>query len=583
MTHNYLHITHNGNRTCLHYSTEKIEGSGRAYKTLKTIAEATEIEGDSITAATQVMKWYENRRTCFSDIRDFFAHVICLTTEYDKIQVLFNTIKKKQPEKAKINLDDLFQNIIKGKASISSVNYKLNDTEKQQLSNRLFYHYIITKDVEKAYSFLLDEQSPKFLEPSLEATSEIHSLSQELSTIVRKDSIVREDKEIIEIMFLYYCHKENFSAAYNLYCLTQLKKFNNQKLSLDFILLGEKVLQKRDGSIFDLEFMRRLIKTEQHYQLHIEYRFSQGCSFEYPKGEVDRSLYFKLLKKYLGERLEQIQNVRSLIDLFNRFADELKESDQGEYRIFANSLKKFDREPALVQAPAPETKANASETSFDICLSFDRLDGAEKLLRNKLVGENKRIELLEKYFYKGDVERIEFHYSQLSDGAKALYKERFELYLNECASNFVKTTDVLGTINKFESSPRLYNRILQIFFNENLKDGKYLIKNPRPDSGVNIVMYYGALHDFLLENLDRLTDSASVETLSKQFGTLGEILRQKHEHPLYPIYTLGNSQHRQSLLDLNPDLASYLEIVKRKDEFLSLSEQLKKKINNNCG
>mgnify|MGYP000691630667 CR=1 FL=1 len=576
MTHNYLHIIHNDSRTCLHYSTEKIEGSGRAYKTLKAIAEATEIEGDSITAATQVMKWYEERRTFFSSIRDFFAHVICLTTEYDKIQVLFNTIKKKQPEKSKIVLDDLFQNIVKGKASISSVSYKLNDTEKQQLSNRLFYHYIITKDVDKAYSFLLDEQSPKLLEPSLEAASAIHSLSQDLATLISKDSFVPADKVLIEIMFLYYCHKENFSAAYSLYRQTNLK-LNKLKLELDYLMLGDKVLKKRDGSIFDLEFMQRLFNTEQHYQLHIEYRFSLGCSFEYPKWEVNRSLYFKLLKKYLEDRLEQIQNVRSLIDQFNRFADELKESDQGEYRVFANSLKKFDKEPIAVQARVPETKANASETSFDICLSFDRLDGAEKLLRNKLVGENKRIELLEKYFYKGDVERIEFHYSQLSDNSKALFKERFELYLNECASKFVKTTDVLGTINKFESSPRLYNRILQIFFNENLKDGKYLIKNPRPDSGVNIVMYYGALHDFLLENLDKLTDSAIAETLSKQFGTLGEILRQKHVHSLYPIYSLENSQNRQSLLDLHPDLASYLEIVRRKDEFIYLSEQLKKK------
>jgi hypothetical protein len=579
MTHNYLHVTHNGSKTCLQYSHEKIEGSGRAYKTLKAIAEASEIEGDSITAAAQVKKWYEERRTCFSAIRDFFAHLICLTTEYDKIQVLFNTIKKKQPEvkKPNVDLDGAFQNIIQGKVSTSSVTYKLNDTEKQQLSTRLFYHYIITKDVEKAYSFLLDEQSPKLLEPSIETASAINSLSQELATLIIKDSFVPEDKVLIEIMFLYYCHKESFSAAYNLYCQTKLKLIS-LKLELDYLMLGDKVLKKRDGSIFDLEFMQRLFNTEQHYQLHIEYRFSNGCNFEYPRGEVNRPLYFKLLKKYLSERLEQIQNVRSLIDQFNRFADELKESDQGEYRAFAASLKQFDKEPVPVQTPAPETKANASETSFDICLSFDRLEGAEILLRNKQVGENKRIELLEKYFYKGDVERIEFHYSQLSDNSKALYKERFELYLNECASNFVKNTDVLGPINKLESSPRLYNRILQIFFSENLKDGKYLIKNPRPDSGVNIVMYNGALHDFLLENLDKLTDSESISTLSKQFGTLGEILRRKHEHPLYPIYTLGNTQNKQSLLDLNPDLASYLEIVKRKDEFLYLSEQLKKKI-----
>ena len=103
MTHLYLHATVDaGNVTHVAYNKTPLKGQTRALKTLQTLANARILNYDDLNqkpnalmqkAAEDVKGWYEARRSCFSIIRDFFAHLFCMTTEYDQIISLVDKIK----------------------------------------------------------------------------------------------------------------------------------------------------------------------------------------------------------------------------------------------------------------------------------------------------------------------------------------------------------------------------------------------------------------------------------------------------------------------------------------------------------
>lgn len=103
MTHLYLHATVDaGNVTHVAYNKTPLKGQTRALKTLQTLANSRILNYDDLNqkptalmqkAAEDVKGWYEARRSCFSVIRDFFAHLFCMTTEYDQINSLVDKIK----------------------------------------------------------------------------------------------------------------------------------------------------------------------------------------------------------------------------------------------------------------------------------------------------------------------------------------------------------------------------------------------------------------------------------------------------------------------------------------------------------